>query len=93
MATSRHSEPDDRRDEGLELSLGDGFARTRISVEQLWTRQIGLGGNLTQDQLEAGLHDQRSLGTYDHDVLAQALNEQLMDQGYVNHPVSYSDRG
>lgn len=78
--------------EDVTLSLSAGFALSGIRVAQLWVDQIGLGGSLTQGEVAAALLGTRQLTSYEHDLLAQALNERLTDQGYPDHRVGYSRR-
>ncbi|WP_037078501.1 hypothetical protein [Pseudonocardia spinosispora] len=76
----------------MPLSLEAGFALCEFSVEQLWAAQVALGGNLSLSKLDAALQGTGDLTEHDHDVVAQALNERLMDRGYPNHPVAYASR-
>ena len=61
-----------------------------LSVPQLWLDYFGLGGRLLPAAIGAALAGDVDLGDYDHDLLAQALNEHFIDAGQ-NHPVAYAD--
>jgi hypothetical protein len=62
-----------------ELQLGD-----------LWAAYAGLGGMMSMDEIEATLRGEREPTAYEHDVLAQALNDYFTERGQ-DHPVAYAD--
>jgi hypothetical protein len=70
-------------------SLRAGLAHSDLCIEQLWWRYISLGGSMPIDRMIAMLHG-ADLSCWEHDHLAQALNESFVEQG-GDHPVAYSD--
>jgi hypothetical protein len=72
-----------------EMSLRAGLALSGMTYEQLWVSYIGLGGMLDRDQLHASLEGKSPLSPYEHDMVAQALNDHFTDRGQ-NHPVAYA---
>jgi hypothetical protein len=68
-------------------------ARTHLglSMEQLWTGYMALGGSLLPYHLEAYLDGTGQLADYDHDLVAHSLNERFSERGQ-DHPLAYSDR-
>jgi hypothetical protein len=60
----------------------------KLSHGQLWLRYFELGGMSTALQLEAFLYDALRPTTFDHDMIAHALNERFTELG-KNHPVPY----
>jgi hypothetical protein len=72
-----------------EMSLRAGLALSGLTYEQLWAGYIGLGGTLERDQLRASLEGKSPLGSYEHDMVAQALNDHFTERG-LNHPVAYA---
>jgi hypothetical protein len=92
MVSPHHGAPRDPSGGEVPLSLQAGFALCEFSIEQLWTSHVALGGNLPLSDLDAAVLGTGELADHDHDVVAQALNERLMDQGYANHPVAYASR-
>ncbi len=59
-----------------------------LSVEQLWLEYFALGGNGGPDDVRRWLADGRGVPSRDHNVLAQALNEEYSTRGR-NHPVPF----
>ncbi|MDT7695416.1 MAG: hypothetical protein QOI75_4783, partial [Pseudonocardiales bacterium] len=51
---------------------------------------LALGGSLSQAELESVLRGKENVSDYEHDLIAQALNDHFTDRGQ-NHPVPYSD--
>jgi hypothetical protein len=72
------------------LTLAQGFERCRISYEELWLRQLALGGSAGRLEVEAYILGLLAADSYQHNVLAQALNECFLEQG-GDHPVKYAD--
>ena len=58
-----------------------------ISATDLWIAYFALGGMAAPEVLRAYLRGQYT-GSFDHDVLAHALNERFVERG-MNHPVPY----
>jgi hypothetical protein len=73
-----------------EMSLRAGLALSGLSHEQLWLRCLAVGGTFSRDGLDAALSGRRRLTTYEHNVIAQALNDFFVERGQ-NHPVAYAD--
>ena len=71
------------------MSLRAGLALSGMTYEQLWVSYIGLGGTLDRDQLQTSLEGKSPLGSYEHDMVAQALNDHFTERG-LNHPVAYA---
>ena len=46
-----------------------------ISVAGAWLHYVSLGGELTEYELDAYLHEAYFLAPYQHDILAEAVNE------------------
>ncbi len=70
------------------LSLEEGLSRSGLSVEQLWLGYAALGGDAGELEVEAYVLGLLSADPYQHDVIAQALNESFIDRG-LDHPVGY----
>ncbi len=70
------------------LSLADGMARSGMRYDELWLRQLGLGGDAGLLEVEAYVLGLLGTDRYHHDVLAQALNECFLERG-EDHPVAY----
>jgi hypothetical protein len=72
------------------LNLSDGVATSGMSVDEVWLRQISVGGAAASIEVEAYLLGLLQPSRYQHDVLAQAINEHFIALG-GDHPVAYSD--
>ena len=70
-----------RRPADRHLPLGQAFAPTELTLQQLYWQQFGFGGSLHPAELEAALFGDIDIGSHAHDVVAQAINEALMDEG------------
>ncbi len=46
-----------------------------MSVAGVWLHYVSLGGDLTEYELDAYLHEAYFLTPYQHDILAEAVNE------------------
>lgn len=73
---------------GSGLSLDEGMTRAGLSWDQLWLRHVSVGGTADELELEAYVLGLLVADPYQHDVIAQALNEYFTDHG-ENHPVGY----
>lgn len=60
-----------------------------LSHRELWLRYFELGGMSTGLELEAFLYGMLLPSAHDHDVIAHAINERLVELGR-DHPVGYS---
>lgn len=72
------------------LDLRQGFERSGMTYEELWLRQIELGGSIGRLELEAYLLGLLVADPYQHNVLAHALNEYFLERG-AGRPVRYAD--
>jgi hypothetical protein len=76
--------------EGSGLNLRQGLSRSGMTYEELWLRQVALGGPAGRLEVEAYVLGLLHIDPYQHDVLAQAINESFLERG-EDHPVSYWD--
>jgi hypothetical protein len=72
------------------LSLSDGWDLSGLTLVELWLRYMALGGTATKAQLALYAHGPASLDLYQHNIIAQAINEHFIDRG-EDHPVGYRD--
>ena len=72
------------------LGLEEGLSRSGMAYEELWLRQIALGGSAGRLEVEAYVLGLLVADAYQHDLLAQALNECFLER-HEDHPVRYSD--
>jgi len=79
--------PDPLRESAMVLRAG--LALSNLDVAQLWSAYLGMGGTLTLPELVATLQGDREISSYDHNMLAQALNDHFTEHGQ-NHPVAYA---
>jgi hypothetical protein len=70
-------------------NLESGFVESGLSYRELWWRQLCVGGDASSLELEAYLLGLLRLTPYQHDLIAQALNEYFLDLGQ-DHPVAYA---
>ena len=59
-----------------------------LSIEDLWVRYFGLGGNAEVFDVDAYLAGAAGLDWREHNVLTLALNERFLEMG-GNHPLPY----
>jgi hypothetical protein len=71
-----------------DLSLEDGMVRSGMAYQDLWLRQVGLGGEAGRLEVEAYVLGLLEVDPYQHDLLAQSLNEHFLEIG-EDHPVGY----
>jgi hypothetical protein len=76
------------------LSLRDGLDLSGLTHLELWLRYVGIGGTapsseLAEQIMQGGAAD-TGLDAYEHNLIAQALNEHFLDLGQ-DHPVGYLD--
>lgn len=72
------------------LSLFEGMCRSGMTYQELWLRQVSVGGIAGDLEVEAYVLGLLAPDRHQHDVLAQAINEYFIERG-GNHPVSYSE--
>lgn len=70
--------------------LRAGLAMSQLQLGELWAAYAGLGGTMSAGEVEAVLRGEREPTAYEHDVLAQALNDHFTERGQ-DHPVPYAD--
>lgn len=71
------------------IVLRAGLALGQMSVEQLWVSYLAVGGTMSSAELIQTLLGRREICDYQHDMLAQALNDHFVDLG-LNYPVAYT---
>jgi hypothetical protein len=72
------------------LSIEDGLDLSGMSMNELWLRQVSVGGTAGSLETEAYVLGLLLADQYQHDLLAQALNEYFVERGQ-DHPVGYWD--
>jgi hypothetical protein len=63
-----------------------------LSIEDFWVRCFGLGGINTPLELDACLHDAWLPTSYEHNIMALALNEYFVEIG-VSRSIAYMPQG
>jgi hypothetical protein len=74
------------------LSLHDGMLATGMDYHQLWLEYVGISGAAGPFEIEAYVSGLLKPNAYEHDLIAQALNEWFMERGQ-DHPVDYWYQG
>ncbi len=72
--------------DGSELETGRMLAG--LSVVDLWARYVRLGGDASERDFGRWLRGEQGIASFDHDVIALALNEHFADVGF-GQPVEY----
>jgi hypothetical protein len=72
------------------LSIEDGLDLSGMSMNELWLRQVSVGGTAGSLETEAYVLGVLTPDRFQYDVLAQALNEHFVERGQ-DHPVGYWD--
>jgi hypothetical protein len=80
-----------QKDRGRQ-QLEAGLIRSGLTYQELWWRQVAVGGDASPLELEAYLLGLLELDPHQHDLIAQALNEHFLDLGQ-DHPMPYSEPG
>lgn len=78
------------RSGGTDLSLQDGLELSGMSINELWLRQVAVGGTAGSLETEAYVFGLLTAEQHQYDVLAQALNEHFLELGQA-YPVGYWD--
>ncbi|WP_410653115.1 PP2C family protein-serine/threonine phosphatase [Amycolatopsis sp. cmx-4-54] len=73
--------------------IADCFARTGLTVEQLWLRYFALGGDVSEVDLEAYLRGAFPLPRIQRDMVAHAVNERLDELSGARRAPYSSDAG
>jgi hypothetical protein len=72
------------------MSLADGMRLSGMSYSELWLRHISVSGTLSEMELEAYVLGLLVPDDYQHNLIAQALNEYFIELGQ-DLPVGYRD--
>jgi hypothetical protein len=72
------------------MSLLDGMLLSGMSFSELWLRYIAVSGTIGELELEAYVLGLLVPDSFQHNLIAQALNEYFIDAGQ-DHPVAYRD--
>ena len=75
---------------GPGFSLSDGWDLSGLSLAELWLRYVAIGGDASKAQLASYARGQVCPDSYEHNLIAQAINEHFTDRG-EDHPGSYQD--
>ena len=70
------------------LSLADGWELSGLSRTELWLRYMAVGGDASPARMAGYTRGQPLPGCYQHNLIAQALNDHFCDQD-EDHPVGY----
>lgn len=72
------------------MSLQEGMSLSGMTFPELWLRQVAVSGTLGELELEAYVLGLLVPDDYQHNLIAQALNEYFMEVGR-DHLVGYRD--
>jgi hypothetical protein len=70
------------------VTLAEGMRASGMDFGELWLRYISVSGAAGPFEVEAYVLGLLAPTVYEHDLIAQAINESFIDQG-ENHPVGY----
>jgi hypothetical protein len=70
------------------MDLQQGMSRSGMHYDELWLEQVALGGSAGRLEVEAYVLGLLTADPYQHDLLAQALNERFLEHDQ-DHPVEY----
>lgn len=70
--------------------LRSGLAMSGLTRHELWAACAGIGDSLTSGGLDAALAGEAVLTDYEYDVVAQAINDRLVDMD-LDHLVPSSE--
>lgn len=76
---------------GTQWTLEEGMNHSGMTWDNLWLRQLSVGGAIGELEVEAYVLGLLEPDPYSHDVIAQAINEHFLDAGQ-DHPVAYWSR-
>ena len=79
---------EDENDPVVASDIADGRLRLGMSTMALWIGYFEVGGNGTVADVQQWLAGERAPSDRDHDFLAQALNDNFVEQG-LDHPMEY----
>jgi hypothetical protein len=63
------------------LSLDDGMSESGLTFDELWMRQLGIGGDVGRLEVEAYVLGLLIADPFQYDMLAHTLNECFMERG------------
>ena len=72
------------------VSLLEGMELSGMSYDELWLRHIAVSGTTGKLELEAYVLGLLVPDDYQHNLIAQAINEFFLDGG-GDHPVGYRE--
>jgi hypothetical protein len=75
---------------GTGFSLSDGWDLSGLTLEELWLSYLAVGGTASAAQVAAYARDRSRPDAYQHNLIAQAINEYFIDRE-EDHPVGYQD--
>jgi hypothetical protein len=75
---------------GAGFSLSEGWDLSGLTLTELWLRYLDVGGTASPDRVAAYARGLLRPDSYQHNMIAQAINEYFIDQG-EDHPVGYQD--
>jgi hypothetical protein len=78
-------------DHAPKLNLFDGFQLSGMTPGELWLNYYSVGGDASELEVEAYALGLLRPDAYQHNLIAQAINEHFVDNGQ-DHPVSYQDQ-
>ena len=78
-------------DDAEKLSLFDGLQLSGMTPGELWLSYYSVGGNASELEVEAYALGLLRPDAYQHNLIAQAINESFVDNGQ-DHPVRYQDQ-
>lgn len=76
-------------DGNMHQRFRDAFRAADVTVDDLWLRYFGLGGEADRFEVDAYLNGALTLPAIQHDMLAHAINERLVEIAPPRAP--YSD--
>ena len=74
----------------MSTALEAGREAAGLSLRDLWLAYWAIGGTATPEVLMTYLDGTEEPEAADYDVVAQAINDQLIDRR-LDHPVPYAD--
>jgi hypothetical protein len=78
-------------EQGGKLGLFDGLQLSGLTSAELWLSYYSVGGDASELEVEAYALGLLRPDAYQHNLIAQAINESFIDDG-LDHPVSYNDQ-
>jgi hypothetical protein len=61
----------------LSAKFHDAYEASQLTVGELWLRYFALGGEASEMEVDAYLNGAIALPSFQHDMLAHAINERL----------------